>query len=170
MEWGAYAGYGFVLLAYFVEASELGAVAVEWFCVPAGLYVAAMGYLHASPGTGRRISPLTDVGAVAVTLGLPALSALPGASGSDAFQHALWTAGLALLVLGAGVALRVRWYFFGGVAALVWGVFWSSWTYLVTYWWAVIGLVGIAIIVVALTWERRGMLLAQTRDTLAEWR
>jgi hypothetical protein len=86
----------------------------------------------------------------------------------------MWTVVLAVIAIGGGVFLRVRIYFFGGVAALLITVILRSFAYLAEYWFITLGIIGVAMLVVALTWERRRTVLAgaghRVRDTFTGWR
>ncbi len=129
-----------------------------------------MGYLFARLGEARRVPPGTDLAGIAILLGVPALQTVVATAPADIAAHAWWAIGLSLVAIAAGVGLRCRTYFFGGVAALLWTALFRSWSYLVTYWWIVLGVVGVALLVFALTWERRRMLVDGTRRALEGWR
>ncbi|PKQ15505.1 MAG: hypothetical protein CVT67_09335 [Actinobacteria bacterium HGW-Actinobacteria-7] len=153
-----------------------GAADVTWlelYTTPLAFYLVAAGYLH------RRLSPhnefpvATDVGAVGVGLGLPLLMAL-SATPNQALGHAGWVLCLSLIAIGGGIAAKSRWYFFGGVLALVSVALYRSFVALAGVWWLLLGFVGVAMLVIALTWERQRILVADTRERLRrsfeEWR
>lgn len=88
--------------------------------------------------------------------------------------HTMWALGLSLVAIIGGVAGRVRAYFFGGVSALVLTALFRSLLYLVEFWWVTLGVLGIVMLAVALTWERERLLLTATghkvRETFSGWR
>ena len=51
---------------------------------------------------------------------------------------------------------------------------WRTASYLAQFWWVVLGVIGIAMLVIALSWERQRMLLSDTqrrlRDGCEDWR
>ncbi|MDP2232907.1 MAG: hypothetical protein Q8K89_04670 [Actinomycetota bacterium] len=175
---GLYVGAGVGVIALWTETRALGIEQIEAFTLPLALYLVAMGYLWVARGraggSARTIPPVLDIAATFVGVGIPALLSTSGPDASVVSAHAFWAVGLALLAIGGGVTLKVRAYFFGGVAALVWTAFWRSVTYLVAFWWLILGIIGVAMLVVALTWERERMVAAQTRarvrDTFVGWR
>lgn len=166
-----YLGVGLLVLALWIELAEGAVTGVEWYSTSAGIYVAWCGYRWASLAPGRDVPPITDLGATSIVLGAPALMMLdPFLSPSASWNHTFWAFGLALVVLALGVLLRVRVYFFASVAALLFTSVVRSWTYLVTYWWIVLGVVGTTMIVVALRRERRAQMFSGMKDVLEGWR
>ncbi len=83
-------------------------------------------------------------------------------------MNSLWAVGLALVAMAVGIVARVRGYLFGGVAGLVAVSVWRSFFVLVEFWWVVLGLIGVAMLVIALTWERQQVLLKRTGSRLQE--
>ena len=75
-------------------------------------------------------------------LGIPAVLAVRATGIEDAWTHAIWAFGLSLVAVAAGVAARVRVYFFGGVIVIVWVSLLYSFEYLVQFWWLLLGIVG----------------------------
>jgi len=116
---------------------------------------------------------LLDACAALVGLGVPLAVAL-AAPPADAGVHALWVLGLSVTALAGGVLAKSRWYFFGGAFALAAVAVYRSFVVLSEFWWLLLGLVGIAMLVVALTWERQRMLVTDTRERLRrsfeQWR
>lgn len=168
---GMYAGVGVLLVAYWIELAEGSVSAIEWYSIPAAVYVAWCGYRWSWKASGRAVPFVTDLGATLILLAPSALAMLnPYAEPSVSWAHTFWALGLAIAVIAAGVLLRVRVYLFGGVVALVWTALVRSWTYLVEYWWIVLGLVGIGMIAVAVTRELRRQVLSGVRDVLEGWR
>ncbi|MDO8986741.1 MAG: hypothetical protein Q7V14_00755, partial [Coriobacteriia bacterium] len=78
------------------------------------------------------------------------------------------------VAIGAGVTYKVRGYFLGGVVAIVFVSVVRSWLYLVSFWWLVLGIIGVTMLVVALTWERQQSMVAnaqqRVRQALVDWR
>ena len=171
LEPGFYVGAGVLVLALFSELDAVGADWVELYSTPAALYLAWCGYRWAGHGEARRVPLVSDLGAAAVALGLPFLAMLdPWQPALDSWVHTFAVVGLALLAMVAGVTLRVRSYFLGGVAALVLTALVRSWDVLVMWWWLVLGLVGTGMIVIALAREVRQAMASGVRDLMAGWR
>ncbi len=169
---GSYVGLGALVPAVWVELGAFEIEVIEFYTSTIGLYLVGMGLLYLSRGgERRRLLPL-DIGTALVVLALPALLGTPPTR--VALDHALWALGLSLVAITFGVLGRVRAYFFGGVVVLVWTAFWRSWAYLLEFWWVALGLIGISMLVVALSWERQRMLVADAsrrlRDTFEDWR
>jgi len=173
-EAASYAGWALFVVAVCVEFSAWDVTAFQAYTTVVAIYVAAMGYLYAWRGEGRSVPVPIDVAAVAIGVGMPALIALSAPMGADGFSDLVWAVALALVVIAAGVALRVRAYLFGAAGALVAVVGWRSFAYLADVWWLVLGLVGSAMLVIALTWERQRQMLSETqqrlRDGFENWR
>ncbi|MDH4140024.1 MAG: hypothetical protein OEV43_05570, partial [Coriobacteriia bacterium] len=170
----AYAGVFIVLTAYWVEAATLEVETIEYFTTPLGAYLIWFGYRWASQAVGRSVPVATDVAAMVVALGVPTLLAADPVADRGPWTHLVWATALAVAAITAGVLLRVRAYFFGGIAAIVLVGFVRSFIYLAQYWWLVLGVIGTLMLVVALTWERQRMIIAETgrrfRDSLVGWR
>ncbi|MDA3937073.1 MAG: hypothetical protein PF636_09540, partial [Actinomycetota bacterium] len=169
---GLYAGWGLIVPSVWLELQAFNVSAEEAYLVPLGLYVLGAGMLYASRDTEREVPLATDIAAMGLIVGIPTLLGTPPTY--TALDHALWAFGFSLLAIVIGVLGRVRVYFFAGVIALVWTTFWRSWAYLLEFWWVTLGLIGIAMLVVALTWERQRVVVtgAQQRlqDTFSSWR
>ena len=161
-----YAGYAATALAVMYQFQESGLERPEFYTTVIGLYVVAMGYLFARLGPDRKVPRGTDLLGTAVMLGIPAVLAVRATGVEDAWTHAIWAFGLSLVAVLAGVAGRVRVYFFGGVATIVWVSLLYSFEYLVQFWWLLLGIIGVAMLVIALTWERQRMVVADTRSWL----
>ena len=162
-----YVGFGVLLLALWTETHALSLTTTELYSTPLALYLIAMGYLYARQVPGRGVPPVLDAGAVIVGLGMPLVGALSG-WGPDAFAHTAWVIGLSLAFIGGGIVGRCRAYLFGGAGALAIVAAWRTTTYLAEFWWLVLGIIGIAMLVIALTWERQRMLLSETQQRLRE--
>ena len=170
-----YMGFFAVLLGGWAEFRALDWTTIELFSTSLALYLAGMGYLYSVWDTPRRRIPIAiDAGVVAVGLGVPLVLALSNSFGKPMVVHTAWTIGLSLVAIAAGIAVRSRWYLFAGSGALVLVSAWRSMSYLAQMWWLVLGLIGIALLVIALTWERQRQLIGETRERLQrsfeDWR
>ena len=171
LEPALYAGVGVIVLALFAELSALDARWVELYSTPGALYIAWCGYRWAGRAEGRRVPLAADIGAVVVALGIPFLAMIdPFLPTYDSWVHTFAVFGLAVVAVILGVVLRVRGYFFGGIAALVITALVRSWDVLVLWWWLVLGVVGTGMIVIALARELRQAMAEGVRDLLAGWR
>ncbi|MDO9108849.1 MAG: hypothetical protein Q7U89_07680 [Coriobacteriia bacterium] len=168
-----YIGVALVLLAYLAEIDTLDVGTVEWLTTPLASYIMWAGW-YARRGVPGRGTPLPDVLAIIVGLGVPAMLAANPLAQNSPWVHLLWTVGLALVAIGAGVTYKVRGYFLGGVVAIVFVSVVRSWLYLVSFWWLVLGIIGVTMLVVALTWERQQSMVAnaqqRVRQALVDWR
>lgn len=168
-----YLGVALVLVAYFIEIRTLDVGTVEWFSTPLALYIIWAGarVRRGMPGRG---TPVPDVLAAAVGLGVPALLSTLPLYQDEPWVHLVWAVMLSIIAILAGVTFKVRGYFFGGVAALVFTAVIRSWFFLVSFWWLVLGVIGVTMLVVALTWERQQMIVADAerrlRAAMADWR
>lgn len=158
-----------LVAAAWVEIGLLAGPPAVLYSTPLALYLVAAGHVHVGYGRAtdrpRAYPEVLDVFAVLVGLGYPLMSAL-GAGGDRALGEALAVVVVALLAIGAGIALKVRWYFFGGVFALAAIAFYRSFSAIAEYWWLVLGIIGVALLAIALTWERQRMVVADTRERL----
>ena len=181
--------FGAALLAYFIAfdgeatlytgvaaliaASWIGLGAtpnprIEWFSALGSVYLVWCGYRWASRDPGRTVPLATDIAALVVALGVPAVALLdPGASPSAEWAHTWWALGLGVAAILVGRLLRVRAYFFGGIAIMVWLAVVRSWA---EWWWLVLFLVGTAMIVFVVAREWRQRMIEDVRDTLGMWR
>ncbi len=173
IEAGQHAG-GFVLVCALWNL--MGALGYEWielYTTPLALYLVAAGYLHHYLEPEREFPVATDAGAVIVGLGFPLIVALSAPAG-DALGHAAWVLTLSLIALGGGIVAKSRWYFFGGVASMSAVALYRSFVALADVWWLMLGFIGVAMLVIALTWERQRMLVSETRERLRrsfeDWR
>ena len=174
IEPGLYVGYGVFLVAAFVEIGVLDLGVAEWYSTALGVYLIAMGYLYAEMEDARSVPFALDLAAVVVTLGLPTWLTLANGWGPESFTHTAWAIVLSLAFVAAGIVLKVRAYLFGGAAALIVVSGYRTITYLAAFWWLVLGLIGMVMLVIALTWERQRILLSETqrrlRDSFERWR
>lgn len=167
-EFASYGGWALLLVSVCVELSAWDVTAFQVYTTAIAAYLAAMGYLYASRGAERRVPVPLDIATVAVGVGFPTLIALTAPMGAEGFSDLVWAVGLALLSITAGVVLKVRSYLFGAAGALVVVVGWRSFSYLASVWWLVLGLVGTAMLVIALTWERQRQMLSETQQRLKD--
>jgi hypothetical protein len=130
-----------------------------------------MGYLYVWWGRGpreheRRFPAVVDLLAVVVGLGVPVVLALTSSFGRPMVVHTSWAIGLSLVAIAAGVVARSRYYLFGGTAALAIVAGWRTLSYLAEIWWLVLGVIGVAFLAIALTWERQRQFIGETRERL----
>jgi hypothetical protein len=164
-----YVGWGALLLGVLAQLRASEFTGVELYTTPVALYAAGMGYLYAWRHPERGVPIALDASTVLVGLGTPVLRTLMGIEG-DVFTHLAWAVGLSIIAIVAGIGLRVRWYFFGGITAIVVATGWRTIIYLAGVWWVILGVVGVAAIIVALTWERQRALLSGTAAWTQGWR
>lgn len=173
VEAGLYVGLGVLLLALFAETHALSFTSAELYSTPLAAYLVGMGYLYAWRVPGRGVPAPLDVAAVLIGLGVPLARALT-TSGPEMFAHTAWSIGLSLVFIAGGIVGRCRIYLFGGAAALALVAGWRTMSYLAEFWWLTLGLIGTAMLVIALTWERQRMMLSETqrrlRDGFENWR
>jgi hypothetical protein len=171
IETAVYAGAGLLLAAYWIEIGQGDFATFEWYSTPGALYLAWCGYRWASHSESRTVPLLSDLAAVFVGLVLPALLVLDFTlTPAESWTHTFWAFGLGVAAMALGVLLRVRAYFFGGIAVVVFTALVRSWDYLTAYWWAVLGIAGTGMIVIALAREFRDRTFSSVRDALATWR
>lgn len=174
IEAGYYLGSFFLAAALLAQADALGIQQAEIYSTIAAVYLIAMGYLARSQHPEQPHPMVLDAAGILIGLGVPLRLSLIGYPPSDALIHALWAVGLSLVALVAGVLGKVRWYFFGGVAALAGIAFYRSFATLAEVWWLVLLVIGIGLLVIALTWERQRMVVSSTRERLRrsfeQWR
>ncbi len=162
---GYYAAGFAVLAACWIEVGQLDMGWTELYTTPLALYLVACAYLSARLAPQRPFPVALDYAAAAVGLGIPLVAGLT-APAAEANGHALWILGLSLIAIGGGVAAKSRAYFFGGVGALSAVAVYRSFIVLVEVWWLLLGIVGLLLLVIALTWERQRVLMADTRARL----
>lgn len=162
---GYHAG-GFMLVAALWSVMDgRGLTQVELYTTPLALYFVIAGLVHWWASGEERYPANMDVAAVVTGLGIPLVTAL-SAPRAEAWGHALWVLVLSLVAIGAGVAVKSRWYFFGGVASLALVALYRSWSTITQVWWLLLGLIGVLMLVVALSWERQRLLVADAREAM----
>jgi hypothetical protein len=164
-----YCGWGSVLLGVVAEFGALEYTTAELYSTSIAAYAVGMGYVYARHHSERGVPVAFDATAVAVGLSVPLLWTL-GGHGPDVFTHLAWSVGLSALAIVAGIVLRVRLYLYGGAIAIVVATGWRTIVYLAGIWWVVLGLIGVAAIVVALTWERQRALFSDVVQLTENWR
>jgi len=137
----------------------------ELYTTVLAAYFVGCSYAFVRLDRERTFPVVLDAAAVLLGLGYPLVLAL-SASGGRAGAHALWVLGLAVVAIAGGVVAKSRWYFFGGVASLAVVAGYRSFVVLAEFWPFLLGLVGLAMLVIALTWERQRMLVADSRTRL----
>lgn len=160
-----YLGFGAVLLAFWTELNVLDTDQFQLYSTTLALYLAGCGLLYTRIRPGRRHPVAVDAAVVLVGLAYPlllALRALP----DQVLVRTGWVIVLSLVAIGAGIGVKARWYLFGGSAALAVVALYRSFSVLAELWWLVLGLIGVAMLVIALTWERQRMIVTGTRDRL----
>ncbi len=164
---GYHFGGAVAVIAVWSEVSIVArhAAPAALYAVPLALYFAATGYLHVRLDGRRRYPEALDALAVSVGVGYPLIVALQ-AGPERALADSLWAVVTALAAIGAGIALKVRWWRSGGVAGLALAALFRSFSVIAEYWWAVLGAIGIAMLVIALTWQRQRAVVAEARTAL----
>lgn len=165
IEAGLYVGWALMLLAMLVQLSAMDVTQGEIYTSAGAIYLLAMGYLYVHMGPDRDFPLVLDAAAVLIGLGLPLQWSL-GAVGVGALVHVLWVVALSLGAMAFGFFARSRWLFFGGAAALAAVAFYRSFTALAEFWWVWLGLLGVAMLVIALTWERQRLLVTDAKERL----
>jgi len=173
IEPGLYAGGFALLLATWVYAGSVHLSTAEVYTTPLAIYLVACGYVRLHQHPHEPFPVILDGLAVVIGIGYPLMLGLTAPAGAAA-THALWVLGLSLIAISGGILAKSRWYFFGGVGALAAIAGYRSFVVLAEFWWVLLGLVGVAMLVIALTWERQRSVVADTRHRLArsfeEWR
>ncbi|MDZ4170414.1 MAG: hypothetical protein U1E26_12300 [Coriobacteriia bacterium] len=160
------AGFTFVV-AIWLETSIVGdfRAPAALYALPLAAYLMASGYLYVRLKAGRAFPDALDAAAVLVGVGYPLVIALQSAP-DRALADSLAAVVMALIALGAGIGLKVRWYLFGGAAGLASIALYRSFSAIAEYWWLVLGLIGIAMLVIALTWQRQRIVVTEARESL----
>jgi len=151
-----------------------GIVQEEAYLLGIASYAIAMGLLYTRMGAGRRMPSAADgVAFVAAIVG-PFLLSLNVIDVTAALQHGLWTLGLSVIAIVAGLMTRTRIYFLGGILIASLEALWLSRSVLLALpTWVWIGLAGLALIGGGVTFARREVLDAASRrvsEGLIGWR
>jgi len=150
-------GYAYGAGAAFVGAmlSQLagwGVHELQWYVLPAGVYLLALAAgLRRFQGQ-RRVSQLIETAAVVLLLGASFGQALRPTGG---WTYSLLLFGEALLVAAYGALARLRVPFLGGIAFFVAGVIWMSIdTLRLANQWVLLGVVGLLMVLAYVLLER----------------
>lgn len=169
VEAATYVGWGLVLLATWNAWGDSERAIGEWYTTSLAAYLGAMGYLFARRDRSRSYPVTLDAVTVAAGLGFPLLWALT-AGPSSALTHFLWVFTLSVAFIVLGIALKVRWHFFGGVGALALVAVYRAFTTLAAFSWLLLGVIGIAMLVIAVTWEQQRSTRERLRASFHGWR
>ena len=156
LEPALYVGCAVIMLAAFSEFQAFRLTTAELYSTSLAAYTIAMGYLYAARRPERRVPAVTDILGVLILLWTPVVGALTAAPGPELFVHTAWAIGLSLVAIGAGIVLRVRAYLYAGSATIVVVALWRTASYLAQFWWVVLGVIGIAMLVIALSGSGSG--------------
>jgi hypothetical protein len=140
----------------------------QWYVIPAGLYLLALAEgLRRFQGQ-RRLSQLTEAGAIVLMLGVTFGQSLR-AEGLESQMYAAWLCIESLLLLGYGVLAKLRAPFLGGVGFFVAGVLWLSVDpIMAANKWVLLGLLGLLLVGFYLLLERRQQELVRAGRALLE--
>lgn len=145
--WGLYA-YG-----------KLNIREVQWYALPAGIYLLGVGYLLHRRGR-REWAYLLDVAAMVLLLGTSFFQTV-----REGLGYALIMGIEGLLITWYGAARRVKRLFFGGAFGVVLDGLYQLYEPLLSLnRWIVLGLVGIVLVTLALLFERKREQIAKLRD------
>lgn len=151
-----------IVYAYGAGAAFVGAVLsqlagwgvreLQWYVLPAGVYLLALAAgLRRFQGQ-RRVSQLIETAAVVLLLGASFGQALRP---TDGLTYSLLLFGEALLVTAYGALARLRVPFLGGIAFFVAGVIWMSIdTLRLANQWVLLGVVGLLMVLAYVMLER----------------
>lgn len=169
-EYAYYLGFAAILFGVWTEFVVFDLQNVELFSTTLAAYFVLAGVVYVLFDRTRTFPLALDWAAVLVGLGVPLVASLQTAGDLSGLSHVLWAVGLSLLAIGAGVFFKARAYFFGGVFALAAVVFYRSFFVLAAYWWLWLGLLGVVLLAVALTWERQRVLVTRVQASFLGWR
>jgi hypothetical protein len=139
---------------------------VQWYAVPAGLYLLGVGWMEWRQGR-RTLARWIDRAGTLVWLGTAWWQSLPGVMGSG-WPHALIMGIESLLLIWWGSARRQKWFLYVGAVALVVNVITQSIEPLLSVnRWIVFGIAGLLLVSLAILVERR---LEKIRELSVELR
>jgi hypothetical protein len=162
-----YAAGGALVAAALCQLADWGFTQPQWYVVPAGLYLMALG--HGLRRAGRiPQARLVEAGALAVMLGTTLAQSLRGDDGAWALYAAvLCLESLAFVAYGTLAKLRVP--FVGGIAFFVAGVVWLSLDPLQSAnRWVLLGALGLLMVAAYVLLERRQEQLVRAGRAFAE--
>lgn len=166
-----YLGYLFFLIAYIIKIIELDVSFIEWYSVPIGIYIIAMGYLLQKRHPEIKIIGISDLVGMMSICCAPTIAFMVTTAAPDAQLHALFAALLALVFLAVGVIGRTKLFFFGGILFLAWNATYQGWEFVYALpKWVTIGALGLVLVVSGIYLERRReeflAWMKSTKDTL----
>lgn len=164
-----YLSVGLLLAAWTLEWLLIwGQREVQWYAIPAGLYLLGMGYLEWRQGSeaSRSLARWIDRAAVLLLLGSAFWQSLTAANG---WYYALLMGAEGLLMVWWGSARRLKRFLYAGVAGVTIDVVGQSIEPLLsdTNRWIVLLIAGLVLVFVGALVERR---LEQVKDLSAEFR
>jgi hypothetical protein len=162
-----YAAGGALVAAALCQLADWGFTQPQWYVVPAGLYLLAIG--HGLRRAGRTAQArLVETGALATMLGTTFGQSLRGDDGTWALYAAvLCLESLAFVAYGTLAKLRVP--FVGGIAFFVAGVLWLSLDPLQSAnRWVLLGALGLLMVAAYVLLERRQEQLVRAGRAFAE--
>lgn len=158
-----YLGYLFFLIAYIIKIVDLDVNFIEWYSVPIGIYVIAMGYLLQKRHPEIKILAISNFAGMMSICGSSTVAFMVATETPAAQLHALFAALLALVFLAVGVVGRTKLFFFGGILFLAWNAIYQSWEFIYALpKWVTIGLLGLVLVASGIYLERR-------REQFLEW-
>jgi hypothetical protein len=159
----AYLPLGMLLLAWGLEWSLVwGQREVQWYAIPAGLYLLVVGYLEWRSGS-RALARWIDRLGLVLLLGTSFWQSL----GPDGWPYALLMGFEGLAITWWGSTRRLRRFLYAGVVGVTIDVVWQLIDPLLTATnrWIVFGIVGVFLVSLAILVERRlEKVMALTKD------
>lgn len=148
----AYGAGGAFVGAALSQLAGWGVRELQWYVIPAGLYLLVLsGGLRRFQGQ-RRVSQLIEAAAVMLMLGVTAAQALLPEGG---LFYSLLLFGESLLMATYGALSRLRVPFVGGIAFFVAGVLWMTVdTVRLANQWVILGIVGLLMVLAYVVLER----------------
>jgi uncharacterized membrane protein len=151
----AYAAAGALVVAGLCQLYDWGFRQPQWFVLPAGLYLLALGACVRRFQQQRQLAQLLETGALLLMLGVSLGQSLR-TEGIESQVYAAWLCVEALALLGYGVLAKLRAPFVGGLVFFVIGVLWlSADPLLALNKWVLLGMLGLLLVGAYLLLERR---------------
>jgi hypothetical protein len=169
----AYAAAAALVAAGLCQIYDWGFRQPQWFVIPAGLYLLALGAALRRFQRQRQVAQLVETGAIVLMLGVSFGQSLRS-EGIESQGYAAWLCVESLLLLGYGVLAKLRAPFLGGAAFFVAGVLWLSLDPLMAMnKWVLLGLLGLLLVGFYVLLERRQQELVRAGraliDTVSSW-
>ncbi|MGQ9925885.1 MAG: hypothetical protein ACUVS4_03350 [Chloroflexaceae bacterium] len=148
----AYGAGGAFVGAAISQLAGWGVHELQWYVIPAGLYLLVLaGGLRRFQGQ-RRVSQLVEAAAIMLLLGVTAAQTLLPAGG---LFYSLLLFGESLLMATYGALSRLRVPFVGGIAFFVAGVLWMTvGTVRLANQWVILGIIGLLMVLAYVVLER----------------